>query len=84
MIWAFLTQSRLARRLGLIALALAAAVGLVARERRDAAKDALAKRDAKDAADFAETIQEVSNETASTEPVDVVRDRLRKRAKRQP
>ena len=45
----FLTNSRLARWIGLTALAIAGAMGWRALERRDAAGDALAKRDAKDA-----------------------------------
>jgi hypothetical protein len=44
--------------------------------------DAKAKRTAQDAKAYRETNERVSNETDSTDPDDVVRQRLRDRAKR--
>lgn len=67
MIWQFLQfvrNSAIFRRLAWAALAVLAAVGLVARERRDAAKDALEKRDAKDAREEVEALQRGANGAA--------------------
>jgi hypothetical protein len=85
MIWSFVrfvSNSRLARLIGTALAAVAALRTFGAWKKREGVKYEQARKAQRDAADFAETIKDVSNETASTEPVDAIRDRLRKRAKR--
>jgi len=87
MIWAiiqFVQNSRLARMIGTALAAVAAVLTFGAIRKREGVQAERAREAQRDAADFAETIKDVSNETASTEHVDVIRDRLRDRAKRQP
>jgi len=87
MIWGFVrfvTNSRLARWIGTALAAVAAVLTFGAIKRREGVQTERAREAQRDAADFAETIKDVSNETASTESVDAIRDRLRDRAKRKP
>ena len=80
----FLTNSRLARMIGTALAAVAAVLTFGAIKRREGVQTERAREAQRDAADFAETIKDVSNEKASTEPVDAVRQRLRDRANRKP
>lgn len=80
----FLTNSRLARLIGTALAAVAAVLTFGAIRKREGVQTERAREAQRDAADFAETIKDVSNETASSEPADVIRDRLRDRAKRKP
>lgn len=86
MIWAFVSfvqNSRLARWIGAAVMGALAVLSFGAIKRREGVQAERAKEAARDAADFAETIKDVSNETISTDPVDDVRQRMRDRAKRQ-
>jgi len=82
--WRFVQNSRLARLIGTALAAVAAVLTFGAIRKREGVAQERAREAQRDAADFAETIKDVSNETASTEPVDAIRDRLRDRAKRKP
>jgi hypothetical protein len=81
---ALILQSRLARWLGAAVMGALAVLSFGAIKRREGVQAERAKEAARDAADFAETIREVTNETASVEPDDAIRQRLRNRAKRKP
>lgn len=76
----FLTNSRLARRIGLAFAAVAAVLTFGKIKKREGITQERAKEAQRDAAEFAETIKEVTNETASSEPADDIRRRLRERA----
>jgi hypothetical protein len=87
MIWAilqFVRNSRLARLIGTALAAVAAVLTFGAWKKREGAAENKAKVAAERAADFAETIKDVSNEKPSDDPADVIRSRLRDRAKRKP
>lgn len=86
MIWAFvsfLQNSRLARWIGDAVMGALAVLSFGAIKRREGVQAERAKEAARDAADFAETIKDVSNEKLSDDPTDIVRSRMRDRAKRQ-
>ena len=80
----FLTNSRLARMIGTALAAVAAVLTFGAIKRREGVQTERAREAQRDAAEFAETIKDVSNEKPSDDPADVIRQRLRDRAKRQP
>lgn len=80
----FLTNSRLARWIGIAFAAVAAVWTFGASKKREGVTEERAREAQRDAADFAETIREVTNETATDEPIADVRKRLRDRAGRKP
>lgn len=84
MIWAAIINSRPVRFIGAALVALAGLLAWGAAKKREGAAEARSDAAAKDAADFAETIRKVTHETASDDPADAVRSRLRDRAKRKP
>lgn len=87
MIWQILrsvASSRLAQMIGAVLAALAAVLTFGAIRKREGVTEERALKAQRDAADFAETIREVTNETATAEPADVIRQRMRDRAKRKP
>lgn len=77
-------QSRIARWIGAAVMGALAILSFGAMKRREGVKAERAKEAARDAKEFAETIKEVTNETASSEPADVIRQRMRDRARRKP
>lgn len=85
MIWQILrsvASSRLAQMIGAVLAALAAVLTFGAIRKREGVTEERALKAQRDATDFAETIREVTNETATAEPADVIRQRMRDRAKR--
>lgn len=80
----FLTNSRLARLIGAAVMGALAILTFGKIKQRQGVTQERAREAARDAAEFAETIKGVSNETASSEPADVIRQRLRDRANRKP
>jgi len=87
MIWQILrsvASSRLAQMIATALAALAAVLTFGAIRKREGATEERALKAQRDAADFAETIREVTNETATAEPADVIRQRMCDRAKRKP
>ena len=80
----FLTNSRLARWIGAVLAAVAAVLTFGAVKKREGVTQERAREAQRDAADFAETIKDVADEKPSNAPADVIRQRLRDRAKRKP
>jgi hypothetical protein len=81
---ALILQSRIARWIGAAVMGALAVLSFGAIKRREGVQAERAKEAERDAADFAETIREVTNETASSEPADAIRQRMRDRAGRKP
>ena len=77
-------KSRIVRWIGAAVMGALAVLTFGQIKRREGVQAERAKQAQRDAADFAETIREVTNETASDEPADAIRSRLRDRAKRKP
>jgi len=87
MIWAiiqFVQNSRLARLIGAALAAVAAVLTFGAIRKREGVQTERAREAQRDAADFAETIKDVADEKPSNDPADVIRQRLRDRARRKP
>ena len=79
---AFILQSRLARLIGTALAALAAVLTFGAIRKREGVAEERAREAQRDAADFAETIERVTDETATAESIADIRARMRARAKR--
>ena len=75
-------SSRLARMIGTVLAALAAVLTFGAIRKREGVTEERAREAQRDAADFAETIERVTDETATAESIADIRARLRARAKR--
>ena len=84
MIWQILrsvANSRLARMIGTVLAALAAVMTFGVFKKREGVTEERAREAQRDAADFAETIERVTDEKPSNAPADVIRERLRRRGK---
>jgi succinate dehydrogenase/fumarate reductase flavoprotein subunit len=80
-IWSFLTGNKIARTIGLAVMAVLGVLTFGAVKKREGAQQAKAKQAVEAAKAKEKTIEDVLRETPSDDPVDDIRERMRKRAK---
>jgi succinate dehydrogenase/fumarate reductase flavoprotein subunit len=80
-IWTFLTGNKIARTIGMAVMAVLGVLTFGAVKKREGAQAAKAKQAADAAKAKEKTIEDVLRETPSDDPVDDIRERMRKRAK---
>lgn len=81
-IWRIITGNPIARAIGGALVAVAGILTFGAIKKREGAQAARSEAAAKDAKAKEKTIEDVLRETASDDPVDDIRERMRKRARK--
>ena len=80
-IWSFLTGNKIVRTIGMVVMAVLGVLTFGAVKKREGAQGAKAKQAAEAARAKEKTIEDVLREVPSDDPVDDIRERMRKRAK---
>ena len=81
-IWGFLTGNKIARTIGLAVMAGLGVLTFGAVKKREGVQSAKAKQAAEAAKAKEKTIDDVLRQTPSDDPVDDIRERMRKRARK--